>query len=78
MLTDPEKISRRYEEYYRNLLQNRAVERDYEEHNCTINQNHEIYKEISTYDKDPINEPFIIEDLTAAIGKLKKKKPWTR
>ena len=74
LLTDPEDINERYKSYFQELLQNRKINKEHEQHQKLINENHELYMKISMYDEDPMNKEITMKEIERAIKSLKKEK----
>ena len=55
LLTTENDIKERYNEYYQELLQNRKTVEDHQKHEKLISENHSLYKNIKTYENDPMN-----------------------
>ena len=51
IITETEEIHKRYQEYYRKLLQNRPVHEEYVPHNEILNENHSMHTEDKSYDE---------------------------
>ena len=70
----PVSVWRRYEEYYKELLENREIHEEYINQNEIIVENHRKYMKIKTYDEEEINKPFELDELNKVIKQLKCEK----
>ena len=74
ILTSKENILLRYQEYYTELLQNRKIPQQYENHSKLINETFLNRMKITKYDNLPINQEFTESELNKAIKTMKMGK----
>ena len=74
ILTTKESILLRYQEYYKNLLQNREIPNEYKNQTKLINETFQHRMMITKYDHLPINQEFTEKELNRAIKTMKTGK----
>ena len=74
LLTTEKDINERYKEYYQDLLKNRKTRDQYQKYQQLISENHNIYKNNTTYEDHPMNKKFTPKELEKALKALKREK----
>ena len=74
ILTKKEDILLRYQEYYEDLLKNRAIPDEYTDHSKLINEIFEQRMKNNDYDHLEINKEFTMNEMNKVLGKMKSGK----
>ena len=74
LITTKENILLRYQEYYSDLLQNRKIPQEYQNHSKLIDETFQNRMKITKYDNLPINQEFSESELNKAIRTMKTGK----
>ena len=74
LLTSQDDINERYKSYYEELLQNRKIKEEHENHSKLIEENVKLYKQITKYDNEPMNADITMKEMERAAKSLKKEK----
>ena len=74
IITTKENILSRYQEYYKELLQNREIPQEYKEIENLVNETFQNRMKITKYDNLPINQEFTENELNKAINSMKTGK----
>ena len=74
LLTDTREIQHRYQEYYKDLLQNRQVCEEYKNHAGEVDSIFELNMKNKEHDEEELNHLFSIEELECVIKQMKRNK----
>ena len=74
LLTNKDEILNRYQEYYKQLLENRKIPTEYQEHTELTHENFTHRMQTKIYDNLQINQPFTMKEIDQVIKTMKPGK----